>query len=204
MHILRLATTNQGKIKELEQMLALYPIQVRGLGDLSGFSVEEDGVTFQQNAAKKALACFNLTQEPSLADDSGLLVTALNGAPGVRSARYTPCQPGISQDASNRKHLLENLKEVSDRSAFFVCCLAYCTSPNTCVFFEKTLHGSIALEEKGMNGFGYDSVFTPQGFSCTLAELTSQEKNHISHRKKALDAFIAYHQSMHPHLYAPI
>jgi XTP/dITP diphosphohydrolase len=193
---LRIGTSNLGKLREFEQMLAPLGFAVRGLDDLPGFSVEEDGLTFEANAIKEARAVCASTGEPALADDSGLVVDALEGRPGVHSARFAP-PDADDQDEANRRRLLEEMRDVPDgsRSARFVCVLAY-VEPNGLVqTFKGTFEGSIGREPRGTNGFGYDSLFVVRGDTRTSAELPSAQKNALSHRGEALRALLAWLQS---------
>jgi XTP/dITP diphosphohydrolase len=192
MSVLRIATTNAGKLREIKALLKNSSWDIRGIEDLSAYDVTEDGSTCAENAAKKALACFARTQQPCVADDSGLMVEALNGLPGVHSARYAVAPSLALQDSFNRAKLLSAMQHHAQRDAYFICVLAFCNAPNSCMFFEGRLTGTIAYEERGSDGFGYDSVFIPTGSSRTLAEHSLEEKNRISHRKKALDACAAY------------
>jgi XTP/dITP diphosphohydrolase len=151
--------------------------------------IDEDGGTLQENAELKAAAYFNLLRIPAIADDTGLFVNSLNGAPGVYSARYSG--PNATY-GSNRKKLLEALKGKQDRSAEFKTVLCFVVSENEKFFFEGACKGRIAEEEKGDKGFGYDSLFLPDGYEITFAEMSSELKNSISHRGKALDGFISF------------
>lgn len=184
--ILILATNNAGKVRELSEIMrkAKLDITVRGLMDYPGYQVpEENGDSFGENARIKAVAAAEALGEVALADDSGLCVDALGGAPGVYSARFAG--QGHDDDA-NIKKLLERMKDVPDgqRQARFVCslCLAF---PNGDFFVaEGDCVGTIARERRGKNGFGYDPVFLlPDG--RMMAELSGTEKNLISHRGAA-------------------
>jgi len=180
------ATRNPGKLREIRHLLEGAGIAVRGL---EGFpelpEVVEDGETFAANAAKKAETIARLTGCPCLADDSGLTVAALDGEPGVHSARYAGSQ---SDDAANNAHLLRELADVPDgrRQAAFCCVMALVLPGRPTVFFEGQVAGSILHAPRGQGGFGYDPLFLVAGFEQTMAELALDEKNRISHRGQAL------------------
>jgi XTP/dITP diphosphohydrolase len=189
---LRVGTTNAGKLREFREMLAPLGFEVLGLEGVPGFHVDEDAPTFEGNAEKKARALSERTGEPALADDSGLMVDALAGAPGVHSARYAGVS-GPDQDAKNRHKLLAALRHVTarERTARFVCALAYVEPKAPTRLFHGTLEGRIGFDERGSGGFGYDPLFELADSGRTLAELSSAEKHAISHRGRALRAFLA-------------
>ncbi|MBI5507191.1 MAG: RdgB/HAM1 family non-canonical purine NTP pyrophosphatase [Deltaproteobacteria bacterium] len=193
MRSLRVGTTNPGKLEELRQLLAPAGYTVRGIDDLEGFAVIEDGATFAVNAVKKAEAVVAATGEAAVADDSGLVVDALNGAPGVHSARYAGVV-GPGQDAANRRKLLEALAGVAPdrRSARFVCALAYCRPGEAPHVVTKTVEGAIGFEERGHNGFGYDSLFILSAYGRTAAEVSAEEKHRVSHRGQAIRALAEF------------
>jgi XTP/dITP diphosphohydrolase len=181
-----LASNNQGKLREISQLLKPLGFTVKTAAQ-AGFNeeVEETGDTFEANAKLKACAVAKALGIPALADDSGLAVQALNGAPGVYSARYAG--PGAS-DADRSARLLKELAMVppEKRSAAFVCVMACCLPSGEVMTAEGRLEGRIALEPAGYNGFGYDPVFELPERGCTVAQLTAEEKNAISHRGRAL------------------
>jgi len=181
-----LASNNQGKLREIGQMLEPMGIAVKTAA-LAGFTeeVEETGDTFEANARLKACTVAQALSLPTLADDSGLTVEALDGAPGVYSARYAG--PNAS-DADRSAKLLRELEKVppEKRGAAFVCVMACCLPSGKVLVTEGRLEGRIALEPAGNNGFGYDPVFELPERSCTLAQLAAEEKNAISHRGRAL------------------
>lgn len=186
------ATRNRCKLKELEAMLGDLVDEFRCAADLDGFpDTVEDGVTFEDNALKKAREASGFTGLPALADDSGLVVDALDGRPGVFSARFAG--EGAGDDANNLR-LLEELRNVSagERRAAFVCVLAFVTPDG----FEKTFTGRIGgqiLESpRGNGGFGYDPLFLVDGFDCSMAELELEQKNAVSHRGRAFRQFREY------------
>ncbi len=195
------ASKNLGKLREFRDMLQPLGISVHGAAELADFEVEEDGNTFLANAIKKAQALVAKTGEPAVADDSGLVVDALGGAPGVHSARYAELDQGAKasgdQDANNRKKLLGAMRAIPDgeRSARFVCTLAYLEPGSEPRVFTGTLEGRIGHTERGDGGFGYDPLFVvTEGPNAgkTAAELAPQDKHAISHRGKALRALLAW------------
>lgn len=181
-----LASNNQGKLREISQLLAPLGLEVKTAAQ-AGFSedVEETGDTFEANAKLKACTVAQALGLPALADDSGLTVEALGGAPGVYSARYAG--PGAS-DAERSAKLLRELAEVPEekRAAAFVCVMACCLPSGQVLTAQGRLEGRIALEPIGSNGFGYDPVFELPERGCTVAQLSAEEKNAISHRGRAL------------------
>ena len=204
-----LASNNAGKAREVEAVLSGRGIRVRRIREIvPDFDVLEDGETFAANAAKKALAAFHATGAAALADDSGLCVASLDGAPGVRSARYGG--PDLT-DRQRAERLLEALRDTrSPRTAWFQCALAavlpvswikdpdaWEASPHLprdhrLVTAEGRLHGEIGFRLRGVQGFGYDPIFEPSGYhGATLAEVEPAEKNRISHRGLALAALFA-------------
>lgn len=181
-----LATNNKGKVKELNKMLNPLGLQVVPVGEYPGFQeVEEDGETFAANAIKKAVAAAQLTGELSLADDSGLEVDALRGAPGVHSARFAG-EP--KDDAANNRKLLNLLEEVPDeqRTGRFRCVIAIAEPNGRVHTADGACEGIILRELKGEGGFGYDPLFYVPQYQQTFAELDLEQKNSISHRGKAL------------------
>lgn len=188
--IIVLATRNEGKIEEFNDMLRDRGIQVKGLKDYPECpEVEEDGETFEQNAKKKAETIAQRLNLPTLADDSGLEVDALDGKPGVYSARFAGPQ---ATDEKNVQKLLEMLEgtPMERRGARFRCVLAFAEPGRETRVFEGRCEGAIALEPRGENGFGYDPVFYLPKFRKTMAQLTPSEKNEISHRGAAVRKFI--------------
>jgi XTP/dITP diphosphohydrolase len=182
-----LATSNRKKLEEIRKIFGSMKIELH-FYTLDDFpeckEAEEDGVTFEENAVKKALQIFECTKMTAIADDSGLEVDALKGAPGVYSARYAG-EP--SNDSANNRKLLDELKDVphNRRGARFVCCIAM-ASANGVRTFMGYVNGSIGMELRGDNGFGYDPLFFPEGHDRTFAEMNDAEKNAMSHRAMAL------------------
>lgn len=182
-----LATKNKKKIEEIKRIITEGTmISILTLEDFLGCpEVEEDGATFEANAIKKAVAVAKCTGKPALADDSGLEVYALNGAPGVLSARYG------GEDADDRKNIEKLLYEMRSvagekRGARFVCCIALAFPDGSARAFFGHVKGRIGIEPRGFNGFGYDPIFYPERHSRTFAEMSDKEKDALSHRGKAL------------------
>jgi XTP/dITP diphosphohydrolase len=190
---LLVGTNNAGKIKELNELLADLPIELFGLeGFVNIVEPEETGVTFSENAALKANSYALQTGFWALSDDSGLEVEALGGMPGVYSARYAGAQ---ASDAERSEKLLGELAETRDnaRRARFVCAMAIADAKGEIRFLaEGVCDGKIALEARGTNGFGYDPVFIPDGFTETFGELSSTVKGKISHRARAIKKIMRF------------
>lgn len=187
---LLVATGNRGKLVEVRRIIGdKYELLCND--DFPGIIMpEEDGETFAENAAKKALSAARQVGIPTLADDSGLSVDALGGAPGVLSARYGG--EGLKDDISRYNLLLSRMKQVpaEGRSARFVSAVALALPGRLIAVKEGTCEGSVIFEPRGDNGFGYDPVFVPEGFELTYAELPGEVKDRISHRFKALMAML--------------
>ncbi|ADH86759.1 XTP/dITP diphosphatase [Desulfurivibrio alkaliphilus] len=182
--IIVLATRNQGKVKELQQMLAGFPVDIRSLADFGPLpEVVEDGATFDDNAYKKALFTAKALGLPAMADDSGLEVAALDGAPGVYSARYAGEK---ADDAANIAKLLKEMEGKEDRRAAFVCVLSLAVPSGPALTYEGRCEGEITHEPKGSGGFGYDPVMFYHPLGKTFAEMTPEEKNQVSHRGQAM------------------
>ncbi len=186
------ATRNRGKLKEIQALLAGVTGRVHCAADFPGFpETIEDGATFRENALKKAREALLFTGLPALADDSGLVVDVLSGRPGVYSARFAGQGAG---DAANNQRLLEELAGIpaDRRQAAFICVLAFVTPEGDEQVFSGRIEGVILTEGRGRDGFGYDPLFQVDGFDRTMAELSLQEKNGISHRGQALQSFRAF------------
>ena len=183
-----IASHNQGKIKEFKELLAPFGVKIYAASDLDLPDVEETGTTFQENAALKAETLCRFSGKPCLADDSGLCVDALNGRPGIYSARYAPNRDFIK----GMEMLVNELKNTgnSDWSAHFSCVLALAKPNEKTAFFEGRVDGKIISECRGAEGFGFDPVFTPKGYTKTFAEMTNTEKASISHRGRAVALFL--------------
>ena len=186
-------TNNAGKIKELNELLVDLPVEISGLSEFESiFDVEETGTTFEENAILKANSYALQTNFWALSDDSGLEVEALDGAPGVYSARYAGENAGNDEKINK---LLSELAKTGDlaRRARFVCVMALADDSGEIKFLaEGVCEGRIADEPRGGNGFGYDPVFIPEGFEETFGELSSTVKREISHRARAIKKIIRY------------
>ena len=206
------ATSNPGKIRDLVGAAAAHGIEIATLLDFASLpSVVEDGLTFEANARKKAEYYSHYNDgELVIADDSGLEVDALKGAPGVRSARYAADEhnpdeeSGNSDDEANNNRLLRELHEVPDeyRTARFVCVIAVARNGHTLAVFHGKAEGIILHERRGAGGFGYDPLFFFPEIGKTFAELTAEEKAQYSHRGAAFRQFLEWadHRSeLHPH-----
>ena len=187
MRRLVLATRNKGKIREMKAILADLPLEILDLGAYpEAPEVAEEAADFAANAREKALAVASHTGEWSLADDSGLEVEALGGAPGVFSARYAGVH---GDDRANIAKLLAEMAAIPDgrRQARFVCWAALASPDGSCVLAEGECRGEILRHPRGTNGFGYDPVFFLPAYGLTMAELPEEVKNRISHRARALN-----------------
>jgi XTP/dITP diphosphohydrolase len=197
MFTILIATGNPGKRIELQDLLESLPLKLVlpaeiGLG---GFDVVEDGQTYAENAQKKALAECQASGMPVIADDSGLEVDAQDGAPGLHSARYV-ARPGAS-DADRRSLLLKNLDGLPRPwTARFRCTVAVAIPEGALDLSEGICEGEIIPEERGSNGFGYDPIFLLPELGLTMAELTRQQKNTLSHRARAVHAAIPFLQRL--------
>ena len=183
------ATRNHGKLRELRLLLSDLVETVSCAADFHDFpETVEDGSTFEENALKKAREAMQYSGRPALADDSGLVVDALDGRPGVYSARFAGDGAG---DAANNRKLQEELSDVpcEQRRASFVCALAFVTPAGGEKLFSGRITGCILDAERGSEGFGYDPLFLVDGFDRTMAELSLTEKNAVSHRGQALRQF---------------
>jgi len=178
------SSNNQKKIKEIKAILEPLNIEVLSLKDMNiDVDPEETGSSFIENAFIKAEEIFKIVNLPVIADDSGLEVDALNGAPGIYSARYAG-EP--KDDEKNLEKLLENLKDKEDKTARYVCAIALIVDKNNKYAVEEYLDGEIIDQRKGEHGFGYDPIFYLPEYKKTTAELDPDFKNQISHRAKAL------------------
>ena len=182
--ILVLATTNKNKIKEFQEIVKDFPIEIRSLEDFGPIpECIEDGATFDDNAYKKALHTAKILGLPAIADDSGLEVEALNGAPGVYSARYAG---ESATDEENCQKLLQEMEDQENRKASFKCVLSIAVPSGPALTYEGSCDGVILKEKRGTSGFGYDPLFFYEPFKKTFAECNMEEKNEVSHRGKAL------------------
>ncbi|MCD8378574.1 MAG: RdgB/HAM1 family non-canonical purine NTP pyrophosphatase [Candidatus Gastranaerophilales bacterium] len=180
-----LGTGNPHKVMEMNEISAASGVEF--ISAPYGFNPEENGSTFEENSLIKSRAAAKMTGMPALADDSGLCIEALNGAPGLYSARYA----GSQQKKINK--ILDELKNVQNRRAKFVCCMSLVDKDGNIINITKgECHGVIIDEQKGTNGFGYDPIFLPDGFNITLAEMDKNSKNAISHRGMALMGMLKF------------
>lgn len=183
-----LGTRNQHKIKEFKEEFAKINIEVVGLDEYLGNTEVpepiEDGKTFQENSIIKAKYYYNLVKVPCLCDDSGLCVEALDGAPGINSARYSG-----GNDKDNRDLLRKNLEGIFPAKAYFNCDLIYYDG-NEIISTNGKIYGEIIDEERGEDGFGYDCIFYYPPYEKTLSEISMEEKNKISHRGRAIEEML--------------
>lgn len=178
------ATHNAGKMREISGFLRPYIRTFYSASDLRLSEPEETGQTFHENAVLKARAAAQASGKPALADDSGLCVKALDGAPGIHSARWA------GPDKNFRKAMEtihEKLGDVPDRSVFFICVLALAWPDGLCETFEGRIDGTLVWPPRGEKGFGYDPFFVPDGYDVTFAEMEPDKKNAISHRARAFE-----------------
>lgn len=182
-----LATRNKGKIAEVERLISQYAgnINLRSVADFNLDDVEETGTTFEENALLKAATIARLTGLPALADDSGISIDALDGAPGVYSARWSGVH---GDDAANIAKVLKELDGVpdSDRGAQFVSVIALALPDGRHIMVRGEVHGTVRHEPIGEYGFGYDPIFQPDGYEITTAQMDPELKDSISHRGRAL------------------
>ena len=182
--IIVLATRNKGKTREIKALLKEFPIDIKNLDDFGPIpDVIEDGKTFDDNAYKKAAFTAKILGYPAMADDSGLCVEALDGAPGVYSARYAGEN---ATDADNVKKMLTDLDGIENRNAAFQCVISIAVPTGAALTYEGECKGILTKEPMGDNGFGYDPLFFYPDFNKTFAQLTIEEKGKVSHRGKAL------------------
>jgi len=182
--ILVLASTNKGKTREIQDLLKGFPLDIKNLNDFGPIpEVIEDGDTFDDNAYKKASFTARVLGYPAMADDSGLCVEALGGAPGVFSARYAGKD---AKDADNVAKLLTDLEHHENRKASFTCVISIAVPTGAALTYEGSCQGIITRKPAGENGFGYDPLFYFPAYDKTFAQLRMEEKARVSHRGKAL------------------
>ena len=182
-----IATHNQHKKEEIQQILGA-DFKVTSLIDYDLHEeIVEDGNSFHANALIKAKYCFEKTGKASLGDDSGLVVEALGGRPGIYSARYA----GNHDFAKNMAKVLEEMKDVENRKAYFVTVMCLVSEAGT-DYFEGRIYGNLTREIRGKKGFGYDPIFIPENYDITFAEMDAADKNKISHRKQAIEKFLNF------------
>ncbi|MCQ9329847.1 RdgB/HAM1 family non-canonical purine NTP pyrophosphatase [Pelistega suis] len=188
-----LASNNKGKLAEFQQLFAPLGVELINQGALGVGECEEPYFTFLENALTKARFASQATGLPAIADDSGLVVPALGGAPGVLSARYAQTQGGEKSDSANNAYLLKALENIADRRGFYVACLVFVRHvDDPCPIVAQAFwSGEIAREARGEYGFGYDPYFYLPDLGKTAAELLPEQKNSISHRGQALQKLLA-------------
>lgn len=190
MKSLWIATGNAHKLQEFRAMLEPLGYEIKGMQDLDvNLEVEENGTTFEENALIKARALHERTHMSVISDDSGLCVNAMNGEPGVHSARFM----GYDSDyALKNRAIIEQVKQSADKRAQFVCAIAYIEADGTEHVFRGVVEGIICETAIGAHGFGYDPIFYYPPYQTTLANVNEEEKNKVSHRFRALQQLIAY------------
>lgn len=184
------ASKNRGKIKELNQLLHDFGLNVITMED-AGFTddIEENGNTLEENALIKAKAIYQVTSKSVIADDSGLFVDALDGAPGIYSARYAGIQ---KSSADNNDLLLKNLLDITNRKAHFAAVLCLIEEDGGVHYFRGEVHGKIGHNPEGNAGFGYDPLFIPDGYEVSFGLLSDEIKNNISHRAEATKKLLSH------------
>ncbi|MBV9063577.1 MAG: RdgB/HAM1 family non-canonical purine NTP pyrophosphatase [Alphaproteobacteria bacterium] len=188
--IIILATHNVGKVREIGQLLATYRIIVKSAGELGLPEPEETGATFAENAVLKARAAAQASGRMALADDSGLAVAALDGAPGIYSARWAGPDKDFLIGMARVERELKNRK-TTDRSAKFVCALALASPDGRAEVFEGEVRGTLEFPPRGDKGFGYDPIFVPDAFTQTFGEMEPAQKHSMSHRARAFERLVA-------------
>jgi XTP/dITP diphosphohydrolase len=180
--VLVIASHNAGKVREIGDLLAPFDVAVKSAAALSLPEPEETGVTFIENAELKARSAVQASGLPALADDSGLCVAALDGAPGIYSARWAGPEADFS---AAMQRINTELGETKDRTAWFTCALSLCWPDGHCETFEGKVDGALTWPPRGDQGFGYDPMFVPTGSDMTFGEFVPEEKHAISHRADA-------------------
>ena len=187
-----IASHNAGKVREIKALLAPFGVQVASAGEFGVPEPEETGTTFVANAELKAKAVAAATGLPALSDDSGLVVPALDGEPGIHSARWGGPQRDFAIAMEKvEAALAARAVGPMERKAHFVCALSLCWPDGECVTFEGTVHGMLVWPPRGTRGFGYDPMFVPDGYATTFGEMNPDEKHAISHRANAFAKLIA-------------
>lgn len=184
-----IASNNKHKIVEIKAILGDKFSEIVSIGELGiDHETVEDGTTFMENALKKAREIAEISGLPSLADDSGITAHALGDLPGIYSARYAGVDGEHADDEANNRKLLSELSLKEDKSAHYTCAVALVYPDGRTVTAEGYMYGKIVSDARGTHGFGYDPIFVADGYEATVAELSDEEKNAISHRGKALRA----------------
>lgn len=183
------ASHNPGKVREIKDLLAPFGVEVVSAGELNLPEPEETGTTFRANAELKALAAARASGVPALSDDSGLAVAALDGAPGIYSARWA----GPEKDfLAAMKRVHRELDGKDDRRACFICALCLAWPDGHCETFEGRVDGTLVWPPRGDKGFGYDPIFRPEGHAITFGEMEPARKHAMSHRARAFDQLVAH------------
>jgi len=187
-----IASHNAGKIREMVDLMAPYDVTVCAAGELGLAEPEETGTTFIANAELKARAAATVSEFPAFSDDSGLVVPALDGQPGIYSARWA----GASRDfnvamARVKTELGHNSGNAEGADAYFVSALSLCWPDGHCENFEGEVHGTLSFPARGEHGFGYDPIFIPAGYRITFGEMEPKEKHTLSHRARAFEKLVA-------------
>ncbi len=192
MKTILIASHNAGKINEFKQLLSPMGVEIQSAADYRLIEPAETGVTFEENAAIKAVAAHRATGIAALSDDSGICVPALHDAPGV----YTADWAGMPRDfGAAMKRVNQELGENPDRRAYFVCVLALCLPGEEIKYFRGEVWGELVWPARGADGFGFDPMFMPRGHDQTFAEMQPELKNRLSHRARALEKLTAFLQS---------
>lgn len=188
-----IASHNEGKVREIAALLAPYGAEVVSAGELGLAEPEETGASFIANAELKARTAAAAAKLPALADDSGLAVDALDGNPGIYSARWAGFSRdfGLAMERLNRELAYAGAREAEQRRGHFVCALSLAWPDGHCESFEGKVHGSIVWPPRGKNGFGYDPVFQPDGHAMTFGEMEPAQKHGMSHRADAFRRLVA-------------
>lgn len=191
-----IASHNRGKIVEIGALLEPLGISVKSAGELGISEPEETGSTFIANADLKARHSAVMSGLPALADDSGLVVPAIAGAPGIYSARWAGEKKDFSMAFQRIKDELEKANAPLNTTAYFVCALSLCMPDGDCAPFEGRVYGTLTFPPRGTQGFGYDPIFIPDGYEQSFAEIPAEIKNKISHRASAFFKFLEYIRSL--------
>lgn len=189
-----IASHNKGKLKEIGELLAPLGFSMISAGEMGVDEPEETGLTFAENAILKAVNTTTKTELPALADDSGLAIPALGGAPGIYSARWAGADKNFDVAfARIQKELADkNIANASGIPAYFICSLCLATPDSEPQIFEGRIDGTMTFPPRGLHGFGYDPIFIPEGYDITFAEMDSAQKHSISHRARAFAKFVQY------------
>jgi len=187
-----IASHNAGKVREIGELIAPLGLQVVSAAEVGVDEPEETGATFAENAALKAKNALLKTGFPALADDSGLAIPALDGAPGIYSARWATDKDFAPAFARIERELAEKNISANGADAYFVCSLCLALPNGEEEVFEGRIDGKLTFPAKGAKGFGYDPIFTPNGYAITFAEMDAAEKHKISHRARAFAKFLSW------------